>query len=165
MNQPPASPPVPPAQPAPPATPADVEALADQLSACADELHKRLMRSIRSHPPASAPPSLGLSQGAAQALFENEVALRQRANSLYLDAAAIAASGLDGAQQQLLDAAARAQEQVRKINRVKDLIDICAELLALGAAVAAGQPEHIASPLEKIRHHLDDLHAGVPPSA
>ena len=56
----------------------DIEALADSLSASADALHTRLMRDIRQKPPTVA-------QTVAQALFENEVALRQRANSLYLD--------------------------------------------------------------------------------
>jgi len=155
------------------ATPLDIEALADSLVACADELHTRLMRAIRAAPPPAAPaaPSapgnleLGLSQGAAQALFENEVALRQRANGLYLDAATLAATGLDGQQHQLLDLTAQAQEKIRKINRLRDLIDITGELLALGAAVASGQPEHLAAPLEKIRHHLAALKAGAAPPA
>jgi hypothetical protein len=159
------------ATPAPPASTADLEALADSLVACADELHTRLMRAIRGNAagaPSTVPASIdqGLAQGAAQALFENEVALRQRANGLYLDAAALAAAGLDGQQRQLLDLTALAQEKLRKINRLKDMIDLSGELLALGAAVAAGQPEHLASPLEKIRRHLAALKndAAAPPS-
>jgi hypothetical protein len=158
--------------PAPPASPVDIEALADSLSACADELHTRLMRAIRAGagvpgapPPVPGSVDQGLSQGAAQALFENEVALRQRANGLYLDAALLAASGLDGQQHLLLDLTAEAQERIRKINRLKDLIDITGDLLALGAAVAAGQPEHLAAGLEKIRRHLAALKAGAPPPA
>ena len=138
-----------------PATADDLEALADSLSACADELHARLMRAIRRilptaptaplHPagnPASPAPTAGIdqgiSQGAAQALFENEVALRQRANGLYLDAAMLAAGGLGGMQHQLLDLSAQARETIRKVDRLKDLIGITSELLALGAAIAAG---------------------------
>lgn len=164
----------------PPATAVDIEALADSLSACADELHTRLMRAIRKPsngapaaaasaasapaapgPAAAVPDSLvpGMSEGAAQALFENEVALRQRANSLYLDAAVLAAGGLAGAQHQLLELTAQAQEKIRKIDRIKDLIDITGELLAVGAAVASGKPEHIAAPLEKIKKHIDALRA------
>ena len=139
-----------------PHTQVDIEALADSLSACADVLHTRLMRAIRKQPPEGGLP--GISEGAAQALFENEVALRQRANSLYLDAARLAASGLGGAQQQMLDLTARAQEKIRKIDRLKDLIDLTAELLSLGAAVAAGKPEHIVAPLEKLKHHIEALH-------
>jgi hypothetical protein len=158
------------ALPHPPASPVDLEALADSLAACADALHTRLMRAIRNSAPATpiVPGNLdhGLSQGAAQALFENEVALRQRANGLYLDAAVLAATGLDGRQQQLLELTAQAQEKIRKIKRLKDMIDITGELLALGAAVAAGQPEHLAAPLEKIRQHLAALSAGeTPPPA
>ena len=158
-----------PTTPLSPASPVDIEALADSLVACADALHTRLMRAIRAAAPGT--PGVagsidqGLSQGAAQALFENEVALRQRANGLYLDAATLAATGLDGQQQLLLDLTAQAQEKIRKINRLKDMIDITGDLLALGAAVAAGQPEHLAAPLEKIRRHLAALKAGDPPPA
>jgi hypothetical protein len=139
-----------------PHTQADIEALADNLSACADALHTRLMRAIRQQAPGSSEPKI--TQAAAQALFDNEVTLRQRANSLYLDAAVLAASGLGGHQQRLLDLTARAQEKIRKLDRLKDLIDLSAELLSLGAAVATGKPDQILSPLEKLKHHLDILH-------
>ena len=161
-----------------PATADDLEALADSLPATADELHTRLMRAIRQRPPAAtsdpaaapAPAGIdqGISQGAAQALFENEVALRQRANGLYLDAGALAAGGLGGMERQLLDLQAQARETIRKVNRLKDLIGITSELLALGAAIASGKPEHIVTPYTQLKSLLDDLHrqqAGQPPSA
>jgi hypothetical protein len=143
-----------------PHTQADIEALADSLSACADALHTRLMRAIRQQAPGSTEPKI--TQAAAQALFDNEVALRQRANGLYLDAGRLAASGLGGAQLQMLDVTARARQQIDKIDRLKDLIDITAELLALGGAIAAGKPEHVAAPLEKIKRHLAALNAPQP---
>ena len=159
----------------PPPGAGDIEALAERLSACADALHARLMKAIRaattSAPapaPAGPPPARGLSidqglsQGAAQALFENEVALRQRANGLYLDAATLAASGLAGPAQQLLALTAQAAERIRTLDRLRDLIDLAAELLQLGAAVASGAPEHLAAPLEKIKQHLADLNNPTP---
>jgi hypothetical protein len=134
----------------------EIEALADNLSASADALHVRLMRALRRQPD-GAPPEM--SQGVAQALFENEVTLRQRANSLYLDAARLAAGGLGPAMLQLPEVTARAKEQIARIERLKDLIDLAAELLALGAAVAGGKPDQILSPFEKLKHHLDALGA------
>ncbi|RFP15886.1 MULTISPECIES: hypothetical protein [unclassified Duganella] len=136
------------------ADPHDIEALGDSLSASADALHAQLMRALRKRAPGSAPV---MTQGTAQALFENEVLLRQRANSLYLDSAKLAASGLGGAQQQLLEQTRRAQDTVARIDKVKDLVDLSAELLSLGAAVASGKPERIVTPLEKLKHHLDAL--------
>lgn len=134
---------------------AQIELLADHLSANADALHRRLMRAIRQ--PAADGALPGISQGVAQALFENEVALRQRANGLYLEAAVLAASGLGPQQQQLLDLTARAQEKIDKINRLKDLVDLAGELLSLGAAVAAGKPEQVLKPLEKLKQHIEAL--------
>ncbi|NGZ88464.1 hypothetical protein [Duganella aceris] len=137
----------------------DIEALADNLSACADALHARLMRAIRRPPPGAPPgaPEPGISQGVAQALFENEVALRQRANGLYLEAAALAAAGLGGQQQRLLDLTARAREKIDKIDRIKDLVTLAAELLSVGAAIAGGKPEQIVKPLENLKHHIETL--------
>ncbi|MBA5606374.1 hypothetical protein H3H36_13535 [Duganella sp. FT3S] len=164
----------------PPPAAHDIEALAERLSACADALHARLMRAIRSAtavPPAPAAATAtaiargasidqGLSQGAAQALFENEVALRQRANGLYLDAAVLAMGGLAGAQQQLLALTAQAAERIRTLDRLRDLVELAAELLQLGAAVASGAPEHLAAPLEKLKQHLADLRdPAAPPPA
>jgi len=144
-----------------PKTQADIEALADQLSQCADELHARLMRAIRHQPPTdgTADPSgtPGISKDLAQALFENEMALRQRANGLYLEAARLAASGLGSAQQQVLEVTIRAGEKIRQIDRFKDLLDLTAELLSLGAAVASGKAERIVTPLENLKHHIDAL--------
>ena len=128
----------------------DIEALADNLSASADALHTRLMRDIRQTPPA-------VTQTIAQALFENEVTLRQRANGLYLDAAVLAAGGLGGAQQQLLDVTARAHEKIRKIQHTKDLIQLTGELLTLAAAIATGKPDRLAKPFEAIKHHLEAM--------
>ena len=72
-------------------------------------------------------------------------------------AAALAASGLDGAQQQLLAVTARAQEKIRKIQHTKDLIQLTGELLSLAAAIATGKPDKLAKPFETIKHHLDAM--------
>ncbi|WP_187358875.1 hypothetical protein [Pseudoduganella aquatica] len=169
---------------APPAVTARAfETLADSLSACADELHLRIMKAIRRNPPggpprepqtdpttqaaltglapsapAAAPSSpasgkleLGISHGAAQALFENEVALRQRANSLYVDAALLAASGLRVPERTLLDLVAVARRRIRDAGLLKDLIGITADMLGLAAALAAGKPEHLPGVVESIK--------------
>ncbi|HEX8403425.1 MAG TPA: hypothetical protein VF670_02325 [Duganella sp.] len=134
----------------------DIEALADSLSATADTLHTRLTQAIRRQPPA-------IAQATAQALFDNEVALRQCANTLYLNAAVIAVGGLGGAQRQLMEVTARTQEKIRRIEHTKHLIQLTGELLSLAAAIATGKPEDLAAPFENIKHHLeamDDDQAG-----
>lgn len=146
-----------------PLPPSDIEALADQFSACADALHQRLMRAIRQRgqPPASHPDEL--SNKGAEALFDLEVTLRQRANSLYLDAAELAGRGLGGQQQQLHELIGQARQRIDQIARLKDMIDISAELLALGAALASGKPERLLTPLEKLRKQLAPPPAGPAP--
>ena len=201
-----------------PITAADFETLADSLSACADELHLRIMKAIRRNPPggparepqhdsttqaaltglaalASRPGQpgpgavpgevpdiapgavfgavpevasaggapangnldLGISHGAAQALFENEVALRQRANSLYVDAAVLAAAGLGVPQRVLLDLVAVARRRIRHASLLKDVIGITSDMLGLAAAIAAGKPEHLPGVVESIKERYAQL--------
>ncbi|MBJ7309287.1 hypothetical protein ACFOLJ_30660 [Rugamonas sp. CCM 8940] len=152
-----------------PASGADLEALADHLSAAANALHARLLRALR-QPTAGTGTGAGagaaaLSQPQAQAMFEDEVALRQSANGLYLDAARLAASGLGGAQQELLALTARAGAQIAHLEHIRELADLAAELVALAGAVVGGKPEHIPAPLEKIRRHLAALDQAGPGSA
>jgi hypothetical protein len=144
----------------------DIEALADSLSACADELHIRIMKAIRSNPPGglvreaeAAPASLenGISHGAAQALFENEVALRQRANGLYVNAALLAGAGLGSAQQDMLYLVAAARRRIRNATLLKDVIALTADMLGLAAAIAAARPEHLPAAVESIKQHLAQL--------
>lgn len=125
----------------------DIEALADRLSASANALHGQLMKAIRA----------GTPREQTQALFDNEIALRSQADSLYLDAAHLAAAGLDTSQLQLLAVTAHAQAAIDQIQHFKDLLDFSAELLSLAAAIASGKPDQVLSPLEKIKHRLDAL--------
>lgn len=138
--------------------PQDLETLADSLSASADELHQRIMRGLRqqqrlegSHAKGGPAP---LTQGAAQALFENEVALRQQANSLYADAASHSLEGMGTSLPELLRLAAEARLAIRHIERVKELAAISADLLAVAAAIAAARPEHLAAPLQSLKQQL-----------
>jgi tetraacyldisaccharide-1-P 4'-kinase len=159
-----------------PSTAADFEDLADSLSACADELHLRIMKAIRRNPPGGPPrepqddPTTqaatipingnleqGISHGAAQALFENEVALRQRANSLYVDAAVLAMAGLGAPQRVLLDLVAVARRRIRHASLLKDVIGITADMLGLAAAIAAGKPEHLPTAVESIKERYAQL--------
>ncbi len=131
----------------------DLETLARQLSDCAAALHRRILLAMRL--PATP-------QAQIQALFGREVALRMCANGLYLDAARLAASGLGPAQQQVLEVTARASVELEKIQQIKEVFDFSAELLALGAALASGKPEHLLKPLEDLKHRLDKRHAAAP---
>lgn len=134
--------------------PADVEALADSFAASADALHKRIMRAIRQNGTTSGG---AITREQAQALFDQEVALRQQAHALYADAVRYATAGLDGQARELLDLAARARERIRRIERARDLSGVAAALLAAAAAIAALRPEGLGPALEDLKTHLEAL--------
>jgi hypothetical protein len=138
----------------PTALSADIEALADSFSASADALHRRIMRAIRQNDTA---PGQAITREQAQALFDQEVALRQQAHALYADAVRYATAGLGGQARELLDLAARARERIRRIERAKDLAGVAAALLAAAAAIAALKPEHLGPALEDLKANLEAL--------
>ena len=140
--------------------PDEVEALADQLSACADELHARLMKAINSG--RNGP---GIDRAVARALLDDEAVLRQRADSLYADAAAHAVSGLGATQAHVMELTARATEQIRKIKVAGDLTGLVAAMLAMAGAAATGQPAPILLALERINKQLKLVAADRPPPA
>lgn len=128
--------------------PADFAALADNITACARELHARIMRDIRRE---------ALAHEEAQALFDQEVALRLQANKLYVDAAVLAAGSLALPRQQLLELTEQAREAIRRIERTKLVVDIAGDLLRLAAAVAAARPEDLAPAAEDLKAKLSAL--------
>ena len=129
-------------------TPAEVEALADQISACADQLHARLE--------AAAAAAAGASLPAA-------AAARQRANGLYADAAAAIVAGLDEPQREVIRLTAAAAEKIRSIARLGDTLGLVAGLLALAGGVASAQPGPVLAALETIRLQLAAVKAGAAP--
>lgn len=134
----------------------EIEALADQLSACADELHKRIMKDMRDHKGERASAS---EQATLRALLDDELILRQRANSLYADAASLIVSSLGKSQRHVAELTAAAAEKIRKIAVIKDMTSLVAGVLALAGAAANGQPAQIILALEKIKHQLEALDA------
>ena len=148
--------PAPPAPAGPPAgglaTPAQVEELADQLSACADQIHARVMADIRSYQGRAVPEAV---KAASRKLLDDEVVLRQRANGLYADAATYIVRALGQPQAHVLALTRDAAEKIAHITHIADGVSLVARLLGIAAAVATGQPAPILLSLEYLKHQLD----------
>jgi hypothetical protein len=173
QNQPsiPAAPPAPPAASVPtPPTPAEalsnaaqVEQLADQLTACADSIHQRVMRDIKGHHGGAIPEA---EQGAARALLEAEAELRQRANRLYTDAAACIVASLGQSQQHLMQLTAEAAEKITRITRIGDSITLVARLLGLATAASTGHALAVLGAIDRLKTQLDVIAVhNAPPAA
>lgn len=128
--------------------------LADELSAFADHLHERIMADIRSHADRTVPES---TRDAMRALFDDEMLLRQRANSLYADAAAFVMRDLGRPQGQLIALTRDAAQKIRRIGIIGEATGLVGGLLSLAGATMAGQPAGIVLALDKIRLHTDAL--------
>jgi hypothetical protein len=138
---------------------AQIEALADQLSACADEIHARVMKDIKAH---NGGPFSDAEQATARALLDDEVLLRQRANSLYADAATYVVKTLGKPQQHVTQLTADAAEKIRKIAMIGDVVGLVGGLLSLAGAAATGQAAPILAALKKIRDQLKAVKADLP---
>lgn len=126
---------------------AQIEALADQLSLCADEIHKRVMKDINGH---NGRPISDAEQTVARALLDDELLLRQRANGLYAEAATYTVQSLGQSQQQIVKLTADAAEKIRKITKIANAASLVGGLLSLAGAVATGQAVAIVKAIEKV---------------
>lgn len=124
-----------------------IEALADQLSACADEIHKRVMKDIHGH---NGAPVSDAEQAIARALLDDEQLLRQRANALYTDAARYTVEALGHSQQAIIKLTADAAEKIAKITKVANAASLVGGLLLLAGAVASGNAAPIVVAIEKV---------------
>ncbi len=140
----------------------DVEALADQLSASADALHKRIMTEIRQH---KGGPISDAEQSAARALLDEEVLLRQRANGLYADAATYVVKSLSASQAQLMELTTEAAEKIRKIDRIRNAAGLVGGLLMLAGAAATGQAAPIIVAIERVSKQIKIINASTPNQA
>jgi hypothetical protein len=134
---------------------AQIEALADELSACADQIHTRVMKDIKAHDG----PFTDAEQVTLRALLDDEVLLRQRANSLYADAATYVVKTLGKPQQHVLELTAAAAEKIRKIALVGNAVGLVGGLLSLAGAVATGQAAPILAALAKIQIQIKAVQA------
>ena len=145
------------------ATAAQVEALADQLAACADQLHARLKHEAAAIAAmADDNPARASRRVAAKALADAEQELRQRANGLYADAATAIVGKLGKPQQQVIALTRAAAEKIRKITLVSDVAGLVAGLLALAGAVASARPAPVLAALETIRVQVKAVKADLP---
>lgn len=138
---------------------AQIEALADQLSAIADDIHTRVMRDIRSH---DGGPINATEQAIARALLEDEILLRQRANGLYAEAATYVVQSLGISQQQLIQLTMDAGEKIRKIDRIGSIAGLAGALLMLAGAVATGKVPAIVAAVERISKQVKRVKATSP---
>jgi len=136
--------------------------LADQLSACADQLHERIMRDIRAYDGSAVPAQV---QATARALLEDELLLRQRANGLYADAATYIVKSLGKSQQNVVALTSAAAEKIRKIALIGDITGLVAGLLGLAGAAATGQAAPILVALDKIHTHVKDIKTHQAPAS
>lgn len=138
-----------------------IEALADQLSAIADEIHTRVMKDINGH----KGPFSDAEQAIARGLLEDEIALRQRADGLYADAATIVLKSLGQSQQKIVQLTADAAEKIRKISRIADITGLVGGLLMLAGAAATGQSAPIVIAIERVGKQLKRVAASTPNKA
>ena len=140
-------------------TPDQIVELADQLSACADQIHERVMSEIRSYGGKPVPDKV---QATARALLEDEVLLRQRANGLYADAATFIVKALGKPQAHLVKLTADAAEKIRRIGVIGEVTGLVTGLIGLAGAAATGQAVPVLMALEKVHKQVKAIEALAP---
>jgi hypothetical protein len=122
-----------------------VQQMATELQDAADAIHVRLMAAIQNNE---------IEQPAAQSLFQDESLLRQRSNSLYIEAIDSVVKGLQDNQASVMKVITDANTTIQNIEHIKAFIDLVADLLVLAAAVYAAKPGPIVSALNEIKNDV-----------
>lgn len=122
-----------------------IQQLATELQDAADAIHVRLMAAIQNNE---------IEQPAAQSLFQDEALLRQRSNSLYIEAIDSVVKGLQDNQASVMKVITDANTTIQNIEHIKAFIDLVADLLVLAAAVYAAKPGPILSALNEIKNDV-----------
>lgn len=125
-----------------------VEALADNLTKCADSIRARLTKAIKNKE---------IDHSAAQSLFQDESTLRQQANSLYINAAKLVVEDLAESQKNVMTLIDTVKEVIRTIENVSHFIDLVADLLVLVSAAYAAKPAEILAALKEVKKDVDAL--------
>jgi hypothetical protein len=141
-------------------TPGQIVQFADQLMACADALHARIMHDIQAYQGGPVPLK---AQETARKLLDDEQVLRQRADGMIADAAALVVHALAKSQLNVLKITADAGEKLKKLTKLYDAMGIVGRLLEITGAVATGNPVFIMRSLEDMHHMLDLIAAQSPP--
>ncbi|HZX28090.1 MAG TPA: hypothetical protein VFF16_13535 [Telluria sp.] len=132
-------------------TPAEIEALADQLGAAADALHRRIVQDLAARQGEPVPEA---DRAVLRQLLDDEMTLRQNANALYADAAARVVAGLPRAQASVMRLTADAAEKIHAIAKLSDGLGVVTALGAFAAAALSGQPAAIATAFDKLRRQV-----------
>ncbi len=122
-----------------------VEAFADNIIACADDIHGRLIEAIKDKK---------IDQMTAQQIFQNEASLRQHANTLYIDAANFVVDGLGESHTSLIDLIGSARESIRTMEKLAGTIGLIANLILLAAAACTAKPGPILSAMKAVQSDI-----------
>jgi hypothetical protein len=126
----------------------DVEQLADRLTENANESHDRLLKAIKSKE---------IEPDQARAAFQQEILLRQQANSLYIDAARCIVQGFTQSQQDFIGTIDEANQRIAKIKKIAAFLDLLADILSLATAAYAAKPEPILASFKEVKQDLKNL--------
>ena len=141
------------------ATAAEIEALADQFTACADAIHARVVKAVTAYKGGPVPEA---EQSAARALINDELLLRQRAEGLYADAATLVVKSLGKSQLHVMQLTADAAEKIRTITHIALVTSLVGSLLSFAGAVGTGQVLVIGKALDNVRKHIKVMQPPAP---
>lgn len=123
---------------------------ADRLTQSADSIHERLLKALRNGE---------VDASTAQLIFQDEALLRQRASSLYIDAANCIVTDLGAPQKSVIELIDAANSKMAKIKAISKFIDLIADLLVLAAAAYAAKPGPILAALKEVKQDVEGLRA------
>ena len=126
----------------------DVEELADQLSAIADQAQSRVLAAIKQGK---------INPEDARTAFDDVVLLRQHANRMYIETTLAIVDDLKISQSELTQTIVEAGVALMKFERVASVMTLLTDFVKLAAAASAGQSKATLNEFKKLRQDIQEL--------
>ena len=127
------------------ANPQEIQEFAQKLSTCADAFNARVKAELVAG---------AISMDAAFVHLSNERLLRETANKLFLQAALLTIAKLSISQQVVQKAIDSAQGKIKAFQDFAQALDLIADLIALGTAVASGKLPSIVATFKEVERDV-----------
>jgi hypothetical protein len=89
-------------------------------------------------------------------LIQQELSLRQAANRLFFEAGQLEIESAEEDIAELTEAVAAASQVLERLNELRAVLDLVADLLVLGSAVLAGKRGPIVAALKEVKKDIEE---------
>ena len=123
----------------------DIIKFADEFTQCANIIHAVMLEGIKNG---------YLPSEKTHIIFQDEMSIRNIANSLYIDAINCEINEIDESVENLNTVISQSQQKIQNIKNIKEFIDLTSDILLLGSAIYSAKPSAVLNAVKNLKEHF-----------